>query len=40
LVSLIYTIVAVICFQLGRAAIRREISHLVGDPHDHPRDHY
>lgn len=40
LVSLIYTVAAVLCFQLGRAAIRREIAHLVGDPHDHSHDRY
>jgi hypothetical protein len=40
LMTLIYSATAVICFQLGRTAIRREIAHLVGDPHDHPHDRY
>jgi hypothetical protein len=38
LVILIYAAVSVACFQLGRRAIRREVSRLVGDPHD--RDPY
>jgi hypothetical protein len=41
LVVLTYTLASVICFQLGRSAIRREIAHLLGSPHDHdPGHHY
>jgi hypothetical protein len=42
-IFLTYAVVSVVCFQLGRRAVRREIDHLVGDPHDRdqPRDeHY
>ncbi|HKB01781.1 MAG TPA: hypothetical protein VKD90_06155 [Gemmataceae bacterium] len=41
-VVLTYAVVSVICFQLGRRAVRREIDQLVGDPHDReqPRDEY
>jgi hypothetical protein len=42
-VVLTYAAVSIICFQVGRRAVRREIDHLVGDPHDRDRardEHY
>ncbi len=37
--TLIYAFVAILCVQLGRAAIRREIANLIGDPHDQGQGH-
>jgi hypothetical protein len=37
--TLIYAFVAILCVQLGRAAIRREIANLIGDPHDQGQWH-
>jgi hypothetical protein len=40
LVILSYTLASVICFQLGRAAIRREVEDLVGETNEHdPQNH-
>jgi hypothetical protein len=36
--ALVYAGLSIACFQAGRRAIRREVTRLIGDPHDHHAD--